>query len=146
MDVVDRFALRGLECVCGNMRMAARAVTSIYNRHLREAGLQASQMTVLWAVVAKRSASIKDIAATIVMDETTLLRNLRVLQRRGLVSMTVGEDRRHRYIAATPQGLTAFAEALPHWQAAQKEIAGALDDEGLDGMNKKLLKLVRAIQ
>jgi hypothetical protein len=45
MDVVDRFALRGLECVCGNMRMAARAVTSIYNRHLREAGLQASQMT-----------------------------------------------------------------------------------------------------
>lgn len=146
MDIVDQFAPRGLECVCGNMRMAARAVSSIYNRHLRAVGLQASQMTVLWAVVAKRSASVKAIAATIVMDETTLLRNLRVLQRRGLVSMEVGVDRRQRDVAATAQGLTAFSEALPHWQAAQKEITVALGDEGLAGMNRKLIKLVRAIQ
>lgn len=146
VDLVDRFAASGFECVCGNMRMAARAVTVIYNRHLRPAGLQATQMTVLWAVVAKRSATVKDIAETIVMDQTTLLRNLRILHRRGLVSMTVGDDRRQRIVAATPAGLEQFAAALPHWQRAQKEIDSALGQGGLEIMNKKLLKLVRSVQ
>lgn len=146
MDLVDQFATRGLECACGNMRMAARAVSSIYSRHLRAVGLQASQLSVLWAVVGKRSASVKEIACTIAMDETTLLRNLRVLQRRELVSMTVGADRRQRDVAATRQGLAIFSQALPHWQAAQDEVAAALGEGGLEGMNKKLLKLVRALQ
>ncbi len=145
MDLVDRFAPSGFDCVCGNMRMAARAVTAIYNRHLRPAGLQATQMTVLWAVVALRSASVKDIAATIVMDQTTLLRNLRILARRGLVSMTVGEDRRQRLVALTPAGRDQFGAALPHWQRAQKEVQQALGQGGLEAMNKKLLKLVSAI-
>lgn len=146
MDLVDRFAPSGFECVCGNMRMATRAVTAIYNRHLRPAGLQATQMTVLWAVVAKREATVKDIAQTIVMDQTTLLRNLRILHRRGLVSMTVGDDRRQRIVAVTAVGRDQFASALPHWQRAQKEIDAALGQGGLETMNKKLLKLVSSIQ
>lgn len=146
MDLVDRFAPSGFECVCGNMRMATRAVTAIYNRHLRPAGLQATQMTVLWAVVAKREATVKDIAQTIVMDQTTLLRNLRILHRRGLVSMTVGDDRRQRIVAVTAAGRDQFASALPHWQRAQKEIDAALGQGGLETMNKKLLKLVSSIQ
>ena len=35
MDLVDEWAPRGYDCVCGNIRMAARAVTSVYDRHLR---------------------------------------------------------------------------------------------------------------
>ena len=145
MDLVDRFAASGFECMCGNMRMAARAVTAIYNRHLRPAGLQATQMTVLWAVIAKREATVKDIAETIVMDQTTLLRNLRILHRRSLVSMTVGDDRRQRLVAATGEGRDQFATALPHWQRAQKEIDTALGPGGLEVMNKKLRKLVRSV-
>lgn len=145
MDLVDRFAPSGFDCVCGNMRMAARAVTAIYNRHLRPVGLQATQMTVLWAVVALRCASVKDIAATIAMDQTTLLRNLRILARRELVSLTVGEDRRQRLVALTSAGRDQFAAALPQWQRAQKEIEQALGQGGLEAMNKKLLKLVSAI-
>ena len=146
MDLVDRFAPSGFECVCGNMRMATRAVTAIYNRHLRPAGQQATHMTVLWAVVAKREATVKDLAQTIVMDQTTLLRNLRILHRRGLVSMTVGDDRRQRIVAVTPAGRDQFAAALPHWQRAQKEIDAALGQGGVQSMNKKLLKLVSSIQ
>jgi DNA-binding MarR family transcriptional regulator len=145
MDLVDRYAQSGLDCVCGNMRMAARAVTVIYNRQLRPAGLQATQMTVLWAVVALRSATVKALAETIVMDQTTLLRNLRILVRRGLVSLTVGEDRRQRIVTVTPAGRDQFAAALPHWERAQQEIQRALGQGGMEAMNRKLLKLVSAI-
>jgi DNA-binding MarR family transcriptional regulator len=145
VDLVDRYAASGFECVCGNMRMAARAVTSIYNRHLRRAGVQATQMAVLWAVVALRSATVKEVADRIVMDQTTLLRNLRILARRGLVSMTVGEDRRQRIVEVTPAGRELFAVALPHWQKAQQEVQQSLGRGGLEAMNRTLLKLVSAI-
>jgi DNA-binding MarR family transcriptional regulator len=128
------------------MRMASRAVTAIYNRHLRDAGLQATQMTVLWAVAEAGSESVKKIAKVIVMDQTTLLRNLRVLQRRGLVSLTVGEDRRERFATLTVAGREQFAAALPFWHQAQVEIGQALGEAGLDAMLAKLRKLVRAVR
>ncbi len=146
MAAVNRLIPSGRACFCGQMRMASRAVTAIYNRHLRAAGLQATQMNVLWAVAEAGSESVKKIAKVIAMDETTLLRNLRVLQRRDLVSLTVGEDRRQRVATLTAAGREQFAAALPHWHLAQEEIGLAMGDAGLDTMFTKLRKLVRAIR
>ncbi len=144
MDVVDKYHLRGFDCVCGNLRMAARAVTAVYDRHLRSAGLQASQLAVLWAVAGMEGASAKDIAAKIAMHDTALVRNLRVLEGRGWVSVGVGADRRQRLFSLTAEGRRVFAEAMPLWAAAQREVAAALDG-GVEPMNAKLLRLVRKV-
>lgn len=144
MDIVDKYQRRGFDCVCGNLRMAARAVTAVYDRHLRSAGLQASQLAVLWAVAGMRGASAKDIAAEIAMHDTALVRNLRVLEGRGWVSVAVGTDRRQRLFSLTPEGRRVFAEALPLWMQAQREIAAALDG-GVEPMNARLLQLVRDV-
>lgn len=143
MDIVDQLGPRGFDCVCGNLRMAARAVSSIYDRHLQPAGVRASQMAVLWAVAAMRRTSIKDIAGRISMDETTLVRNLRVLERQGWVSIEVGDDRRQRMVALTEEGRSVFATALPLWKQAQKELGRALKLE-VEDVNNTLLHLVRA--
>jgi DNA-binding MarR family transcriptional regulator len=144
MDLVDQLAPRGYDCVCGNIRMAARAVTSVYDRHLRDAGVSASQMAVLWAVAYACGLSVKDLANRISMDETTLIRNLRGLEKQGWVSLAVGTDRRRRLPALTESGRKVFGAALPLWQKAQKEVA-ALLDEKLSDTNRKLLRLTRAI-
>jgi DNA-binding MarR family transcriptional regulator len=143
MDV-DRYSLRGFDCACGNLRMASRAVTAVYDHHLREAGLQASQLAVLWAVAGMGPAPVKDIAAKIVMDETSLLRNLRVLEGRGWVALDVGEDRRQRLASLTPDGREVFARALPLWKKAQDQVAGVLDGK-LKEINSQLLRLTRAV-
>jgi DNA-binding MarR family transcriptional regulator len=101
MDLVDELAPRGYDCVCGNIRMAARAVTSVYDRHLRGAGVSASQMAVLWAVAYACGLSVKELANRIAMDETTLIRNLRGLEKQGWLSLAVGTDRRQRLPALT---------------------------------------------
>lgn len=144
MDMVDKYQRRGFDCVCGNLRMAARAVTAVYDRHLRSAGLQASQLAVLWAVAGMPGASAKDIAAGIAMHDTALVRNLRVLEGRGWVSVEVGADRRQRLFSLTAEGRRVFAAALPLWNEAQREVAAALDD-GVERMNAKLLRLVRKV-
>ena len=143
MDV-ERYATRGFECACGNLRMAARAVSAVYDRHLREAGLQASQMAVLWAVAGLEHSPVKDIAAKIVMDETSLLRNLRVLEGRGWVSLEVGVDRRQRLAALTPEGREVFARALPLWKKAQEQVGAVLEGQ-LKEINGQLLRLTRAV-
>jgi DNA-binding MarR family transcriptional regulator len=144
MDLVDKFALRGYDCVCGNLRMASRAVSAVYDRHLRSAGLQASQLAVLWAVAGLQGASAKTIARKLAMHDTALVRNLRVLERRGWVSISVGADRRQRLVTLTEAGREAFAQALPLWNRAQKEIAAVLDD-GVEQLNARLLRLTREV-
>ncbi|RQP25911.1 MarR family winged helix-turn-helix transcriptional regulator [Piscinibacter terrae] len=143
MDV-DHYASRGLDCVCGNLRMASRAVTSVYDSHLRPIGIQASQLAVLWAVAGMPDSTVKDIARRIAMDETALLRNLRVLEARGWVAMDVGEDRRQRLPTLTDDGRDIFGRALPVWQRAQAQVAAVLDGT-LKQMNSQLIKLTRAV-
>lgn len=143
MDV-DRYSPRGLECMCGNLRMASRAVTSVYDSHLRPIGMQASQLAVLWAVAGMPGSTIKEIAERIAMDETALLRNLRVLEGRGWVLLDVGDDRRQRLPSLSPSGREVFAQALPLWQEAQDKVAAVLDGS-IKQMNSQLLKLTRSV-
>jgi DNA-binding MarR family transcriptional regulator len=143
MDVVDQLSRRGLDCLCGNLRMAARAVSSVYDRHLAGAGIQASQMAVLWAVSSADGVTVKELAARLAMHETTLIRTLRILEREGLVALDVGDDRRQRIPRLTRSGRTVFGKALVGWKKAQSEVAELLDD-GLADTNKKLVRLARA--
>lgn len=143
MDIVDQLAPRGFDCVCGNLRMAARAITSVYDRHLQGAGISASQMAVLWAVANARGLGVKDLAKRISMDETTMIRNLRGLEHLGWVVLAVGGDRRRRLPSLSEEGRAVFARALPLWKQAQQEVSGLLEDK-LSDTNRKLVGLARA--
>lgn len=143
MDIVDQLAPRGFDCFCGNLRMAARAVTAVYDRHMREAGVQASQMAVLWAVAGGPGLSVKELAGHVAMDDTTMIRNLRGLERQGWVRLSVGADRRQRLASLTAKGRRVFAEALPRWKEAQKEV-GALLEEKISDANRRLVRLARS--
>ena len=61
-NVFKRFRPRGFDCLCGNVRMAARALTSIYDEHLKPSGLRSTQLAVLWAVVAIGDGTVGKIA------------------------------------------------------------------------------------
>jgi DNA-binding MarR family transcriptional regulator len=134
---------RGFECVCGNARMAARALTSIYDDALQPAGLRASQLAVLWAVIALPGRTVKSLAGTIAMDATTLTRNLRLLERDALIESLEGTDRREREIYATARGRRAFGKAIPLWETAQKQVERITGRDARE-LNRVLLALSRS--
>src|SRR5262249_5007031 len=74
-------------CMCHKTRMAARSVTRAYDDALRSTGLRATQIAVLAAVGASGALSIQALARSMAMDRTTLTRNLRPLEDRGLVTL-----------------------------------------------------------
>ena len=60
---------------------------------------------------------MSDIAALLAMDRTTLTANLKPLERRGLVAVTVDDnDKRSRLLSLTPAGHALLDEALPIWR------------------------------
>lgn len=91
-----------------------------------------------------RGAAVSRIAAKLAMHDTALVRNLRVLEARGWVSIEVGTDRRQRLVDLTPAGRDAFAQALPLWPRAQKQVESVLAD-GVAEMNARLLDLTRQV-
>ena len=101
---------------------------------------------MLWAVTGCKRSAIKDVARALAMDETTLLRNLRVLERRDLVAIEIGEDRRQRMVSLTTEGRAVFAAALPAWKRAQKEVAKVLVGGRVEEMNGTLVRLARSLQ
>ena len=112
-------------CLCFNLRRAARALTQLYDAALKPAQITAPQFTLLTAVARQGPVSLSDLAAALGMDRTTLTRNLTPLQRDGLVASAEGDDRRVRLLALTAMGRARLEQAEPLWNAVQAKVAGA---------------------
>ncbi len=117
------------ECTCFNLRKAARAVTQYYDGALKPSGLRATQFTLLAAIYNAGPITIKRLAERLIMDRTTLTRNLRPLEKQGLIESASGEDRRTRAVTLTDRGREVLAQALPLWEQAQVEVVGRLGRE-----------------
>ena len=90
------------------VRKAARAVTKLYEEVLRPIGLRATQFSLLMATRVMGPVTVVKLAQVTVMDRTTLTRNLQILEKRGLIAIKPGEDRREREI-----NLTAVRDGSP---------------------------------
>jgi len=116
-------------CTCLNLRKATRAVTQVYDKALKPSGLRVTQFTLLTVVSKLEPVGINDLAKALVMDRTTLSRNLRVLSGRGLLAVNEGDDRRHRPITLTALGQEAIDLAQPLWEQAQTRMVNGLGRE-----------------
>jgi DNA-binding MarR family transcriptional regulator len=113
-------------CTCLGLRKAARAVTQMYDQTLKPAGLRSTQFSLLVAAERAGPRGIGELAELLVMDRTTLTRNLKPLLERGLLERAEGADRRRHPIAITAAGRAALATALPYWREAQARMADSL--------------------
>lgn len=121
-------------CICVNLRRATRTVTDLYDRVMAPAGLRVTQYALLRAVARLGEPSITDLAEQLALDRTTLSRNLRPLERRGLVKIRPGRDRRRRTAALTADGRAAIERAAPLWRQAQSEVAEHLGGPRLEAL------------
>jgi DNA-binding MarR family transcriptional regulator len=115
------------ECICGNLRRATRVVTKLYDDTLKPSGLKLTQFSLLSSLMALGSSTLNELAENMVVDRTTLTRNLEVLEGRGLVITEEGEDRRERQLRLSEKGIAAVSNAYPLWLTAQSramEIVG----------------------
>jgi len=111
-------------CMGMRVRRAARVVANHYDKHLKPTGLKGTQFTLLNTILMNPAANIGQLADVLGLDRTTLNRNLKPLERKGLISSGSGKDPRTRTLKLTKEGTKILQNALPYWLEAQ---SGVLD-------------------
>jgi len=125
-------------CLCGSLRRAARAITQLYDDMLRPSGLRITQFSILGAAMEMSPITLTRLANATVTDRTTLTRNLKLLEGRGLIRIEAGGDRREREISITRDGADAVKRAYPLWQRAQAQVTRGLGPRRLQAMQTEL--------
>lgn len=110
-------------CLCLAAQRAARTLARRFDEALRPTGLTSGQFSLLMSLNRPQPPSIGAVADLLAMDRTTLTANLKPIEKRGLVQITVDrDDRRARRVALTRSGQAALRSALPIWRRTHKEI------------------------
>jgi DNA-binding MarR family transcriptional regulator len=142
---IDSYRQRGFDCLCGNVRMAARALTAVYDGFLEPTGMNTSQLSVLWCVVAVEPVAMGGVAAHLVMDKTTVSRNVARLLELEYVRLRAGPDARVKLVSTTAAGRKAFARAIPKWKAAQKFAASRMGTSAFSEAVSRSKRIARAV-
>jgi DNA-binding MarR family transcriptional regulator len=109
-------------CSCLAARRIARAMTRAYDEALAPSGVRITELTMLVAGGVAPDAPLSRLAEVLSLDRTTLTRDLKRLEDRGLLHVVPGEDRRSRVVRLTEEGRDVLAEAFPRWRAAQDRL------------------------
>jgi DNA-binding MarR family transcriptional regulator len=151
MKVSFRDAARAMEseCICMRVRRTSRALSRLYDENLRPTGLQASQLTLLGAAAAlgdAGGANMGKMADVLGMDRTTLTRNVRPLEKAGLLRVARDPaDARARIVLLTRAGEQAIEEAFPLWEKSQKQVRSLLGASQVENLHEHLKRTLAIV-
>ena len=131
-------------CNCLALRQASRHVTQFYDQLLASSGLRTTQFSILIRLRLAGPMTINALAKALVMDRTTLGRNILPLEREGLIDVVSGRaDRRSKILRLTNAGAARLRAARAGWTHAQAKFEAAFGGRRAAGL-RALLQAVTA--
>jgi len=126
------------------LRQASRHVTQFYDQLLASSGLRTTQFSILIRLRLAGPMTINALAKALVMDRTTLGRNILPLEREGLIDVVSGRaDRRSKILRLTTAGAGRLRAARAGWTQAQAKFEAAFGGRRAAGL-RALLQAVTA--
>jgi len=115
------------DCSGWNSRLAARLITQFVDRELEKTGLSIAQVGLMAEIAVMSDDTLGALAQRTGLEQSTLSRNLRSLERDGLVEIaTVAGNLRRRMVWLTETGARRLEAAIPVWRKAQAKLAERL--------------------
>jgi MarR family transcriptional regulator for hemolysin len=109
-------------------------------------GIRGGWRTLFWISIVGRSATQRELAHRVGLDESTLARALDKLEKQGLVTRTVDpEDRRVRRIALTPAAAPALDRIVTAARQIRAELLDDVDPADLDRCLKVFDQIVAGL-
>ena len=124
-------------CTCAALRRTTRLVTNLYDDALRPLGLKLTQYALLRNVRDAGSPSITALADMMMMDRTTLTRNLTPLRKSGWIAVS-NSDGRTRAITLTPEGKAVMTKAAPIWRQTEDRVRDLIGLEDARDLRTRL--------
>lgn len=128
-------------CMGLHIRRASRILTQAYDAALRPTGLVVNQFTLLVAIQLFEPVSITQLAQELFSDQTTLTRNVKLLEKQGFVAIAPGEDRRVKLVSLTVTGQAVLAQALPLWEQVQVDLQQQFEEQKWNDLRSLLSEI-----
>lgn len=140
MSFKDQADFMDETCVALTLKKATRAVTRRFDELLASSGLRSTQTAILLKLVVGGPLKLTDLANRLVMDKSTMSRNIRPLEELGLIKkQAVNGKRKHIFI--TPKGEKILEEVFPLWHKAQNEVLNSIKLQKWEEMSGTLSKI-----
>jgi DNA-binding MarR family transcriptional regulator len=136
----------GRSCLGFNLRKADLAVMQIFDEEVRSLDLRCTQFGLLMVARVMEPVALSQLSDHLGIDRTTLSRNLKPLEKRGLVRVVSGEDRRERKLSLTPEGHRLLLKAHSAWSRTQARLVKLIGKTELDRLVDQLQKVTALIQ
>ena len=113
-----------------NARLAARRITGFLNRRMAGSSLSLAQFGLMAQIASARDDTLGALAQRTGLDQSTLSRNLQVLEAAGLIEIAAGDkDARRRAVWLTEKGALSLEAGLADWRRAHGELSERIDPE-----------------
>jgi DNA-binding MarR family transcriptional regulator len=122
--------------------MVTRAVTQLYDDRLRASGLRVTQYSVLAVIARAGEANLTQLEERLAIDQSTLTRSLKLLERDGLIERAPHPDGRIKALRLTGKGRRAVAIARPLWARAQDQVVRELATSAWADAQRRLRRLL----
>jgi DNA-binding MarR family transcriptional regulator len=132
------------DCLAYASRRTARAVTNVFNARMAPLELNVAQFGLLAAVAKMPGSTLSAIGEAMLLDESTMARNLTVLERRGLVEAEGGRGRSGKQVSLTVAGEKLHAEAARVWKRTNQRLAAEMDANDVAAGHTFLRRLAAA--
>lgn len=133
-------------CAQASLRRAMRVVSQHYDAALKPAGLRATQFTLLAVLDGKGPMPVTRLADLLVVDRTTLTRNLKPLAAKGWIEIGTAKDERVRPVEITEKGRAVVARATPLWAATQEKVEAGLGQDEFSALTRLLADLTETLK
>ncbi|MCP4385383.1 MAG: winged helix-turn-helix transcriptional regulator [Hyphomicrobiales bacterium] len=131
------------QCLVTKARRAARTITRRYSRLLEPHGLKSTQATLLHALLDATDNSISALADRLGIERSALNRNLKILEKTGLIACPVHGRGRARAYSLTRRGQEKMAVLLPLWHEAQHAVKTEIGAKDWNDLQRTLNTVAR---
>ena len=138
--------LEARNCACSNVRKTARVLTQEYDRSITPSGLKTTQFSTLAVIRSLGPIMITDLAKAMEIERTSLTRNLKLIERDGLIKSRSGEDARSRIVEITGAGQEKLDEAQALWKIVQSRIVEKFGEKRFEFLRDELAALRSVVQ
>jgi DNA-binding MarR family transcriptional regulator len=129
-------------CLCAAIRKAGRILTRQYDKYLKPSGLKVTQFSMMANIARNPAITVSELAKLMFMDQTTVSRNLRVLEKCGYVHLEPEvTDHRFKRIWIANMGMSKMNEARPLWEKSQLHTEQVLGRPSIEGLLSSLKKM-----
>jgi DNA-binding MarR family transcriptional regulator len=128
-------------CYNTALRGAARLITARYDAAIGDIGIGSAQFTLLKTLAAHEPLALTELGVRLRLDRSTIGRNVRVLEKSGLLKLGDGSDGRETAVTLTAQGHAVLAAAAPLWERAQRDLERRLGKDGAASLRALLHSL-----